>query len=80
MRKRRSREIGKVIDLGAGDGRFARYGAYSSCVGYEINADRCSGEGMDLRDHVVSYSTGFYKVEINQVNSLLAKLTTGGDG
>lgn len=36
--------------------------------------------GMDLRDHVVSYSSGFYKVEINQINELLANLTTNGDG
>ena len=35
--------------------------------------------GIDLRDHVVSYSSGFYKVEINQINALLAKLTTAGD-
>ena len=34
--------------------------------------------GMDLRDQVVSYSSGFYKVEINQINALLAKLTAEG--
>ena len=33
---------------------------------------------MDLRDHVVPYSTGFCKVEINQINALLARLTNGG--
>ena len=36
--------------------------------------------GMDLRDLVVSYSSGFYKVEINQINALLAKLTVAADG
>ena len=36
--------------------------------------------GVDLRDHVVSYSSGFYKVEINQINALLANLATDGDG
>ena len=36
-------------------------------------------DGMDLRDHVVSYSTGFYKVEINQINALLAQLAANGD-
>ncbi len=34
--------VGKVIDFGAGDGRFARYGAYDTYVGYEIDASRCS--------------------------------------
>ena len=35
--------VGKVIDLGAGDGRFALHGCYGSYVGYEIDAERCSG-------------------------------------
>jgi hypothetical protein len=35
--------IGKVVDFGAGDGRFARHGAYEEYVGYEIDADRCAG-------------------------------------
>ena len=43
VQKLRPRGIGKVIDLGAGDGRFAHHGAYGSYVGYEIDADRCSG-------------------------------------
>ena len=34
------RRVGKVIDFGAGDGRFARYGAYDTYVGYEIDASR----------------------------------------
>ena len=36
--------------------------------------------GMDLRDRVVAYSAGFYKVEINQINSLLARTCWKGDG
>ena len=43
VRKLRPGKIGKVIDLGAGDGRFARHGCYRSYVGYEIDADRYSG-------------------------------------
>lgn len=35
--------IGKVVDFGAGDGRFARYGSYREYVGYEIDLDRSSG-------------------------------------
>jgi hypothetical protein len=34
--------IGKVVDFGAGDGRFAHYGRYDKYVGYEIDFDRCS--------------------------------------
>lgn len=34
--------IDKVVDFGAGDARFARYGAYSSYVGYEIDVGRFS--------------------------------------
>lgn len=42
----RQGNIGKVIDLGAGDGRFARYGQFDSYVGYEIDADRCMGDRL----------------------------------
>jgi hypothetical protein len=34
--------IGKVVDFGAGDGRFATFGSYNSYIGYEIDASRCS--------------------------------------
>ena len=34
---------------------------------------------MDLREHVVAYSSGFFKIEINQINALLAKSTASGD-
>lgn len=46
VRKLRPGEIGKVIDLGAGDGRFASHGAYRLYVGYEIDAGRCSGAAL----------------------------------
>ena len=39
---RRRRTIGKVVDFGAGDGRFARGGQYSEYLGYEIDWFRCS--------------------------------------
>ena len=35
---------------------------------------------MDLRDHVVAYSSGFYKIEINQINALLARACSKGEG
>lgn len=33
--------IGKVIDFGAGDGRFAGYGKFNYYLGLEIDAQRC---------------------------------------
>ncbi len=35
-------KVGKVLDLGAGDARFAVGGNYHEYVGYEIDADRCT--------------------------------------
>lgn len=34
------RTVGKVVDFGAGDGRFARYGSYREYVGYEVDSRR----------------------------------------
>jgi hypothetical protein len=34
-------KVEKVVDFGAGDGRFARFGRYSEYVGYEIDHARC---------------------------------------
>src|SRR5947199_194444 len=35
-----------VVDFGAGDGRFAHGGKYSSYVGYEIDGARCRGVAL----------------------------------
>lgn len=35
-------QIGKVVDFGAGDGRFSRYGRYRQYVGYEIDTELCA--------------------------------------
>ena len=40
VRDRRA-ALGKVVDFGAGDGRFARHGTFGSYVGYEIDLVRC---------------------------------------
>ena len=40
VHKRRQR-LGKVVDFGAGDGRFAEVGEYEQYVGYEIDAELC---------------------------------------
>lgn len=37
---RKRERIGKVVDFGAGDGRFARYGVFDAYVGYEIDPGR----------------------------------------
>lgn len=34
--------IGKVVDFGAGDGRFSRHGRYREYVGYEIDTALCA--------------------------------------
>ena len=34
-------QVGKVLDLGAGDARFAAGGRYEEYIGYEIDSDRC---------------------------------------
>jgi hypothetical protein len=38
--------VGKVVDFGAGDGRFARHGVYERYIGYEIDADRCADAAL----------------------------------
>ena len=48
-------------------------GIYDTTQAQVEELEACAG-GMDLREHVVPYSSGFYKVEINQVNALLATL------
>ena len=41
VQQSRSR-VGKVVDFGAGDGRFSRYGRYRQYVGYEIDTTLCA--------------------------------------
>jgi len=41
--------VGKVLDLGAGDARFAVGGEYAEYIGYEIDAERCAN--ARLPDH-----------------------------
>ena len=54
------------------------------CVFYDASGEQIDAlagklDGMDLRDRVVSYSSGFYRVEINQINALLAQPAAKGD-
>lgn len=45
----RRNEVGKVVDFGAGDGRFARHGMYHEYRGYEI--DRLRSRGASLPEN-----------------------------
>jgi predicted RNA methylase len=38
--------VDTVIDLGAGDGRFAQFGRYRSYVGYELDRDKIAGANL----------------------------------
>ena len=54
VRKLRPGKIGKVVDLGAGDGRFAQHGNYCSYIGYEIDSERCSEAQLPKNARVVN--------------------------
>ena len=49
----RRRRIGSVIDLGAGDGRFATQGRYRSYLGLEIDPDQASRPALPANARVV---------------------------
>ena len=61
--KHRSGEIGKVLDLGAGDGRFAQHGSYRSYVGYEIDETRCAGVGLPAGARLVNACAFSHSIE-----------------
>ena len=46
--------------------------------GDQVDALTAGFGGMDLRDYVVAYSSGFFKIEVNQINALLAKMPSQG--
>ena len=46
VRKHRSGPIGKALDLGAGDGRFALGGSYGTYVGYEVDGAKCAAAAL----------------------------------
>ncbi|WP_144023055.1 Eco57I restriction-modification methylase domain-containing protein [Burkholderia sp. AU15512] len=53
IRERRA-AVGKVIDFGAGDGRFARGGQYESYIGYEIDETRCRAASLPPKARLIS--------------------------
>jgi hypothetical protein len=50
----RRKKIERVIDYGAGDGRFAQYGSYGSYLGYEIDASRQVPAGLPKHAELVT--------------------------
>ena len=40
------KDINKVLDLGAGDGKFSLFGSYSEYVGYEIDSNRAGSSSL----------------------------------
>jgi hypothetical protein len=52
VRRLRPTGVGKVVDFGAGDGRFARTGAYEAYEGYEIDCSRSVGARLPDRAQI----------------------------
>jgi hypothetical protein len=50
----RRQHLLKVVDFGAGDGRFALGGKYDSYIGYEIDLDRCTTSKIPPRARLVN--------------------------
>ena len=44
--------VGKVVDFGAGDGRFSRYGTYREYIGYEIDRNRYHNAELPANAHL----------------------------
>lgn len=47
-------EVGKVIDFGAGNGRFSRHGHYREYVGYEIDSSMYTGAQLTKRARIIN--------------------------
>lgn len=54
VRKHRIGTIGTVLDLGAGDGRFALQGLYGKYVGYEVDGAKCAGAALPANATLVN--------------------------
>ncbi|WP_454744680.1 Eco57I restriction-modification methylase domain-containing protein [Ciceribacter selenitireducens] len=54
--------VGKVIDFGAGDGRFAQAGQYGSYTGYEIDGRRCAAAALPANAKLVNACAFSYPI------------------
>ena len=64
----RREKVGSVVDFGAGDARFARYGKYASYVGYEIDPSRCSLNDLPGHAEIVNacaFSEGVHDADVS---------------
>jgi methylase of polypeptide subunit release factors len=59
-------KIGKTVDYGAGDGRFAKAGRFKSYVGYEIDPERCAN--AHLPKHAVMVNRCAFSDEISDAD------------
>ena len=55
--------VGKVLDFGAGDARFAFGGNYDEYVGYEIDANRCANVRLPDNAHLLNRCAFFDDVD-----------------
>jgi hypothetical protein len=49
----RRKRVGKTVDFGAGDGRFAKFGNYKQYLGYEIDLNRWPIDGLPKRAKLI---------------------------
>lgn len=47
-------KLKKVVDFGAGDGRFAKIGHFDEYIGYEIDRDRCRNAVCPTNAHLIN--------------------------
>lgn len=47
-------KLKKVVDFGAGDGRFAKIGHFDEYIGYEIDRDRCRNAICPTNAHLIN--------------------------
>jgi hypothetical protein len=64
--RERRRRVGKVVDFGAGDGRFATNGSYHHYVGYEIDSARCATAQLPPQAALVNQCA--FSVEIDDAD------------
>jgi len=50
---RRRERVGKVVDFGAGDGRFSREGRYQQYMGVEIDGHRCAVSELPINAKLI---------------------------
>ena len=65
---KRRKNVGSVVDFGAGDGRFARHGEYRRYRGYEIDASRLAGTKLPKNAelvHACAFGSAIEKADVS---------------